>query len=95
MDKNCFTMELQAFTMKKPLILVQGAGNCLLLEEDIKSLESKIRPFSWASCIQLCFVSDLHCKPPMGPLGAIAGEACGVAGDMGTVLGLNPGYLGK
>ena len=44
--KNCFTMELQAFIMKKPLILVQGAGNCLLLEKDMKSLESKIRPFS-------------------------------------------------
>ena len=38
----------------------------------------------------------LFCQwPPMGPPGAIAGEACGVAGGMGPVLGLNPGYLGK
>lgn len=60
----------------------------------MKSLESKIRPSSWASCTQLCIVNDFRCKTPMGPRGAAAGEACGATGNLGIVgivLGFNPG----
>lgn len=68
-----------------------GKRSFLLLEEDRKNLESKIRPCSWATHIQLCFVGDL----PVGPLGAAVGEACGAAGNMAIVLGLSPGHPGQ
>ena len=57
--------------MKRPVFLFQRGGNCLLLEEDMKSLERKIRPFFRASCTQFCFVRDLHCNPPVGLVGTI------------------------
>lgn len=71
MDKNLFHSGAQTFPVKRPVFLFQRGGNCLLLEEDMKSLESKIRPFCRASCTQFCSVSDLHCNPPVGLLGTI------------------------
>lgn len=64
----------------------------------MKSLEREIGPCSLGSCTQLCFVSDLLCKLPLGPLGAAAGEACQAAGNLSIVLGLiprNPGPAGR
>lgn len=75
--------------------VVSYPGKSLLLSEDVMSLVSKIRPCPWASCTQLCSVSDLHCKPPMGSLGATAGEACGAAGNMGLSWAQIQGTLGK
>jgi hypothetical protein len=87
-------MEPRASARKKAILYLRGKMCLLLWEEEMKT-RKQIRLCSWANYTQLCFVSGLPCKHPKGLLGAAAGKACGVAGNLGMAWAGVQGTLRK